>query len=400
MHSVKLFRRVLINSRLSEGGHIPFLLKNLKDYNSIKDSDKTDIDHIIAAAEWLERAQDSTQNGGISGRYSLTRGWTSAYPETTGYIIPTFLRLSNEFNLPRFADRAEKAVEFLLKLQMNDGSFPGNEVDENTSVPSIFDTAQIIHGLLHWYLYSKEEEVLNAAIKAGNWLVSVQDKDGAWRKAVYLDQVYTYSAHASCWLAELGQFCDNSNFITSAEKHLNWVLNQLDKKTYWIDLAGFTATDHAKRISVTHTIAYTFWGVLYISKILNNGFGINAVEEASKRIIETQEKNNYLPGILDHNWEARSEFTCLTGNAQMALIWLELYKMRSDDKFLNAAIKAIDSIKKVQCFDNSNSGIRGGIPGSYPIWGEYIYMALPNWAAKFFIDAVLGKIAVQKTKRN
>src|SRR5262245_38916208 len=54
----------------------------------------TDDDHLRAAADWLTRAQDATDDGGVSGRFLLKSGWTSSYPETTGYIIPTFLALA------------------------------------------------------------------------------------------------------------------------------------------------------------------------------------------------------------------------------------------------------------------------------------------------------------------
>ena len=33
--------------------------------------------------------------------------------------------------------------------------------------------------------------------------------------------------------------------------------------------------------------------------------------------------------------------------------------------------------------------MRGGIPGSYPIWGDYARYSYPNWPAKFFADAVM-----------
>jgi hypothetical protein len=39
---------------------------------------------------------------------------------------------------------------------------------------------------------------------------------------------------------------------------------------------------------------------------------------------------------------------------------------------------------------SNEAGIRGGNPGSAPVWGDYIYMALPNWAGNFFIDALLS----------
>jgi folate-dependent phosphoribosylglycinamide formyltransferase PurN len=35
--------------------------------------------------------------------------------------------------------------------------------------------------------------------------------------------------------------------------------------------------------------------------------------------------------------------------------------------------------------------VKGGIAGSQPVWGEYIPHAFPNWAAKYFLDALLAK---------
>src|SRR5437660_12878717 len=46
--------------------------------------------HLQATMGWLCRAQDRGGGGGVSAGYSLLRGWLPPYPETTGYIIPTF----------------------------------------------------------------------------------------------------------------------------------------------------------------------------------------------------------------------------------------------------------------------------------------------------------------------
>ena len=47
--------------------------------------------------------------------------------------------------------------------------------------------------------------------------------------------------------------------------------------------------------------------------------------------------------------------------------------------------------------EGSNVGIKGGISGSYPIWGDYIFGGIPNWAAKYFIDALLAKRRILST---
>src|SRR5215471_15427541 len=48
--------------------------------------------HLDGAMLWLCHAQDVAQEGGVSYGFDVKQGcWFPAYPETTGYIIPTFL---------------------------------------------------------------------------------------------------------------------------------------------------------------------------------------------------------------------------------------------------------------------------------------------------------------------
>ncbi|MDV7395274.1 hypothetical protein RZS08_28055, partial [Arthrospira platensis SPKY1] len=39
--------------------------------------------------------------------------------------------------------------------------------------------------------------------------------------------------------------------------------------------------------------------------------------------------------------------------------------------------------------------VQGAIPGSAPIWGAYSRFEFPNWAAKFFADALIMEIIDQ-----
>ena len=369
--------------------NIDLLTKNLKDEKKLKYHE--DNIHLKAGAGWLKEAQDTQSDGGFSGRFNIKTGWSSSYPETTGYIIPTLIALSKELNDLNYINRAARAVEFLLSLQTNEGGFPGREVNDNLALASIFNTGQIINGLLEWYKYSKDEKALDAAIKAGKWMASVQEGDGSWKKFTYLNNVYSYSSHASCWLADLGNYINDGIILDSALKHYEWVLKNQDPETGWFYLSGFSNEDHTEKKSVTHTIAYTLWGIQYMAEIFNRTDGLEAVEKAARKIADLQLKYDFLPGILNSKWESKSSYSCMTGNAQMALIWLRLYQLKNNNKYLDAAIKSIDSIKSTQNLSSSNKGIKGGIQGSFPIWGDYIFMAFPNWAAKFFIDAILMK---------
>ncbi len=372
-------------------GHFDLLLSQVSYSHRNADKGYQDEDHLMAAAQWLEQAQDATSDDGVTGRYGLTSGWTSSYPETTGYIIPTLLQLADESGDRRFYDRAERSVEFLLGLQLQNGAFPGGEVHENVDNPSPFNTAQIVNGLIAWHKVSGCQRTEESLRRAGDWLVSVQDDDGAFRHHFYNDEASTYSAHLSCWLAELGEHFGNQHYLAGAHRHMDWVLQHYDAKAAWFDLCGFDTLQHADREAFTHTIAYTIWGVLYCGRVFERNDLISAARQSARKIAHRLELSRTLPGILNFEAKGNKDFVCLTGSAQMALIWMELFELDGDLWWLNPAFKAIDEVKRAQFMDNSNAAIRGGIAGSHPVWGPYIRNALPNWAPKFFIDAVLKK---------
>jgi folate-dependent phosphoribosylglycinamide formyltransferase PurN len=351
----------------------------------------SDREHLLAAANWLKRAQDATSDGGFVGRYNLRTGWSSSYPETTGYIIPTLLKLADELHDEEFLARAQRAIDFLLSVQLPNGAFPGAEIAENSTNPSPFNTAQIMHGLQSWVERTQDERCRTALQRAGNWLCDIQDPSGAWRKFFYMELVTTYSAHLTCWLAEAGAFLGDNRMLEASSRHLAWLMQHYDAEHAWFELCGFSQQDHEARRAVTHTISYTVWGVLRTSEVLGSAAGKAAAERAAYAALRRLELSRRLPGMLDYQWRPISSYACLTGNAQMALIWLHMYEECGDPRLLNAALNAIDIVKAAQMLDGADDGVTGGIAGSQPVWGEYIQHAFPNWAAKYFIDALLAK---------
>ena len=59
----------------------------------------SDIDHLGAAIGWLCRAQDvrngEADSGGVAAGWSFEDGWLPSYPETSGYIVETFVAAAN-----------------------------------------------------------------------------------------------------------------------------------------------------------------------------------------------------------------------------------------------------------------------------------------------------------------
>ena len=389
----------LARYRVWARGHPAFLLSQAFDRERNLRCGFTDEDHLRAAAQWLAAAQDSQSDGGVAGRYQLNRGWTSSYPETTGYIVPTFLALSRALLGAGFRERAARAVGFLMSVQMPEGGFPGLEIADNRTAPSPFNTAQILHGLTAWHRETGDDEVRVAAERAVRWLLSVQDPDGAFRRHFYGERAATYSAYLACWLAEWGDYAADRAALAAASRHLDWTLAQR-RPNDWITLAGFDDEQHQADEAFTHTIAYALAGILSTAETLGRSDGIAAANAAAERLARRLELSRFLPGLIGSDWRGRSRYACLTGNCQMALIWFRLHSLSRNLPLVNAALKAIDLVKLAQPMGNSNPGLFGGIPGSDPVHGSYIEGAVPNWAAKYFIDALLEKRRVLTELQN
>jgi hypothetical protein len=347
-------------------------------------------ERLRAVADWLALAQEIPGDGGVSWGYTFRRGWVASYPETTGYLVPTFLAVAEHLRDPAWRERAARAISFLLPLQLAAGGFPGRTVAQNRTAPSVFNTAQIMHGLLRWSDASTDDRARRAAHKAARWLVSVQDPDGAWRSHVHNGVATTYTAHASCWLADAGRLTDDPDLVAAAARHLDWVLAQQDPRSGWFDLAGFSASDHASRVSVTHTIAYVIWGVLHLGVELDRPDAVAAARQAATAIAALLARMGTIPGVLDHAWRPRASWTCATGDAQMSLVFLRLANMDGDDRFHRAAQAAIELAGKAQRTTAGPVAVRGGIPGSVPMTGAYLPFCYPNWAAKFYLDGLLA----------
>ena len=55
--------------------------------------------------------------------YHPLKGWSNMYPETTGYIIPTFINIGKTFKRQDTIDKAMLMADWLLSIQNKDGSF-------------------------------------------------------------------------------------------------------------------------------------------------------------------------------------------------------------------------------------------------------------------------------------
>lgn len=343
----------------------------------------SDEEHLSAAVDWLFRSQDATGGGGSAATYNLLLGWEAPYPETTGYIVPTLYAYADEHPESDAFDRATAMAEWLLSVQRADGSFP--EGTGETGDPNVFNTGQAVFGLVEAYRRTGEEPYADAVRAACDWIVVAQDDDGAWRQHDYAGEVHAYATRVAWALLEAASALDDraEAYRNAARRNLEWTLESR-RSNGWFENAAFVAGDDPD----LHTIAYTIRGLLEGGVRLDDDEMVDAAKGSADVLLELQRRTGPLTGTYDADWDG-TWYHCLTGNAQMGLVWLRLYELTGDAEYAMAARNAAEFLKRHQSLDGPDP-VRGAIPGSYPHVGGYLYLRYPNWATKFYADLLAG----------
>ena len=293
-------------------------------------------EHLDGTIAWLCRAQDAAPGGGVAAGYALGRGWRAPYPETTGYIIPSFFDYAVRSGDVMYRDRALRMADWLETTQMPSGAFPSGLLGPNPS-ESVFNSGQILFGLLRAYRETENPRYIERARMAADWLVGVQDADGAWRRFAYFGIPHAYYTRVAWALIDLAEVAERDEYRDSGVRQIRWALDQ------------------------RHS---------------NGWFDINSCD-------------GYLAGKVDAMWRATASYSCLTGSAQLAGLLLSLPRRDAHPDYVTTALNLNAQIKETQELHSSYPGVRGGIAGSDPIWGAYVPYWYLNWAAKFFLDALL-----------
>jgi uncharacterized protein YyaL (SSP411 family) len=284
-------------------------------------------------------------------------------------------------------------ADWLLSLQLENGAFPGPPWIEPKGQPVVFDTGQIIHGLVRAYEETAKSCYLDAARRAGDWLVEIQEEDGSWRR-FDMERPHVYNARTAWAMLRIDQVDQNSRYRVAALKDLYWALSQ-QTPDGWFHNASFEPDEDP----LTHTLAYTVEGLVEAGKIISDEKLIGAARRAADALRDRLAQDGSLRGSYLPGWQSKVSWSCLTGNAQMALVWLTFYEMTNDSGYLQAATAANHYLKQVQSRSARSPGIRGGVAGSYPIYGDYGHYLYLNWAAKFFADSLMREEQLDRTRR-
>lgn len=346
---------------------------------------------------WLGRAQDNSisYDGGVAHHFSLITGWSTSYPETTGYIIPTILMYAKLRKDETTRQRAKRMLDWLVSIQLPDGSFQGGRIDSKPVIPVTFNTGQILLGLVSG-VQEVGEEYREAMGRAADWLVITQDPDGCWRKyptPFAKPGEKAYETHVAWGLLEAARVEPDKPYADAALANVCWALG-LQRDNGWFDKCCLTEPSKP----LTHTLGYVLRGILEAYQFTKDALLLQACRKTADGLLTAIREDGFLPGRLYPDWQGAVHWACLTGSVQIAYCWLKLYQHTGDTRYRDAAYAANRYVRRTMKVDGS-SETRGAIKGSFPVYGEYGSYEYLNWACKFFIDSNLLEKTVREEEK-
>jgi len=276
-----------------------------------------------------------------------------------------------------------------VEIQMESGAVQGGVIGFPPT-PAIFNTGQVLFGWAAAYRETGDRTFLDAAQRGADFLVAAMDPDGAWRRhgSQYARAgVNVYDARTAWGLLEASLITGDRAHREAAARNLDFVLTK-QRENGWFEAC---CLDDDQR-PLLHTIAYTMEGLFEAGERLGEPRFQAAAKLAADALLARQRPDGSLAGQFDSAWKESATWSCLTGDAQTAIVWLRLCEKTGEARYLDAARRINRYLASTQDLTAADPGIRGGIKGSHPISGEYGTYEYLNWAAKFFADALILEI--------
>lgn len=374
-------------SFIKSPGAISLVKRERKKLKLIPDSPTPENLYASAAmaVDWLLNAQSHSPDGGFP-TLSMGKGFGSSYPETSGYILETLINWHCISPSVQLEQSIQKTVNWLLEIQHPDGGWQSGYVDQNKP-PVVFNTAQVMRGLITMYKKNNDQVIADSLDKAAQWIVDVQESPGVWARHNYLGHARVYDTYVDAPLMRWGLERKNADVIEAANKNIRWVMKKQQSNGWFADADNTIKHNHQP---ILHTIAYTVDGLLEFAELSDEEDVFISGKITADILALRMIADKRLPGRFDERWRG-AEAAIPTGYAQMVVAWRRIHDRVPQQKtWLQAIDLTCAYLMHMQWKDTDMPHLDGAVSGSYPFWGKYEPFRCPNWAVKYFIDAMMA----------
>ena len=272
------------------------------------------------------------------------------YPEVTGYYIPTLIRWG-------YRELAIDYAKWLISIQHDDGSW----YDTFDQMPYVFDTAQILKGLLAAYSIWPDENVKNSIIKGAMWLAGNIQHDGRFKAADEsiwkMPKAYSELIHLYCLspIREVGIHFSKPKLLEMVDLSIDYYKQNHMEEILHFDL-------------LSHFYAYVMEALVDLGEL-------ELAKAAMNNIANFQTEDGAVPGYNDVHW------VCSTGLFQLALTWFRVGDIERGNKAFSYACR----------LQNESGGWYGSYPSVEDESNDYFAASEISWAVKYFLDALYYK---------
>lgn len=343
--------------------------------------------HHAAAIEWLKRAQDAGEDRGVSYGVRFGEDFDVSYPETTGYICHTFVRLWRRTGDSEFLHRAVEMGDWEIASQLPEGAVMGGKFNRNPT-PAVFNTGMVLLGWAELIRATGEVRFRRAAERAGEWLLSVQEPDGNWIRGnsrYAAAGITTYNSKSAWGLCEAGVVLDRRDFVEGALRNAAYSVTKQEPNGWFRDCC---LTDRERPL--LHTIGYAMQGLLEVGRLTGREDLIAAAQRTADAQVALLAEDGFLPGRQDAQFRPAADWCCPCASAQTSVVLSTLAGLGLDNRgrYREAAARINRYLMARHDIRNPDPRLRGGVPGSWPVHGEYGQYRILNWATKFLADAL------------
>ena len=189
-------------------------------------------------------------------------------------------------------------------------------------------------------------------------------------------------------LFEAERVAPGENYGAAGLRQVDWALTKMAPNGWVADCC----LQHKDR-PLMHTLGYHLRGLVEAHRLSEEARYLDAAHRMAVGLIGVVRPDGALPGRSRSDWSAASEWSCLTGNVQIAESLIYLSSRGGDPTYVRVARGLNAFVRRTIAIDG-DPDLVGGVRGSFPIDGEYGRWAYLNWAAKFTIDSCLAERAL------
>jgi prenyltransferase beta subunit len=342
-------------------------------------------EHIISALNWFK--QSLLPDGGVSAKYSMmSHVFSPGYPMATANWLTVLNRTHQDYphiykSIFQEDDIARELLNWLLRTQRRDGTFPGSFGDFMNQPPVVFNNGKIIHSLLDFYNASGGPDLIDACVDSADWLLKVQSPDGSWRQFTF-HQLSSNTITAAA-LMRLSYITGNKKYRDAGVRNIEFALSLQTPNGYFKG-NGFDSGSTAYNI----TSAYAISGLFEAGVLEGNSDWKNAAVKGLVPILNLVQENGFLVGEFDNNFESAASYSCLPGNCLLAICAHKMSTLSTNNEMIEKANLLINFVKDRQ-LDSKNLSIQGGVAGSHPISGNYGAYEISSLGVRDFLEALM-----------